>query len=508
VINLNGGGFSQAVKTFNNPIDLSTYVGLLVEIDAQPFAEGVPPLGLHVQLRDTSSYTFAAAFAVPLSDGSAERVKLFVPMSAFDRAGRWGGECSSCQLNTQRVTGLEISVLFQAGPFTVRLREVSAARQYLDVPFVTVPALQLQSAASVGLIQGAISSGAPLYDKGYRELCIAIYTSTIRTLLAASGNSSHTGVACAGLVRAAQGGSTSKAERAWVLRRTLDALGADLMGVPRNADSFYPAVVRDGWLPGAGATSALANACAAWQYIDATGYGGIDHDDIITSSSVMDGALTPSCTSGSAALTDFFGPFEHMGISGHNDFALTTVSGPDECARLCRCEPNCLSFDFGARGSVSGECWRSLANRATAGHAYSRWRMYDYYELKAGGSSVEAASMEGDPLPGADTADEAQSLWSNPLVLSLVGAGIVIAILVGLLLVMMLRLRTRKQQASQGVVPSNTNVVRGSADGVSQDVVVGKPVAEPVVVQVPEDSRQVQRNKATTALPADAMIGA
>jgi hypothetical protein len=134
--------------------------------------------------------------------------------------------------------------------------------------------------------------------------------------------------------------------------------------------------------------------------------------------------------------------------------------------------------------------------------------MYDYYELKAGGSSVEAASMEGDPLPGADTADEAQSLWSNPLVLSLVGAGIVIAILVGLLLVMMLRLRTRKQQASQGVVPSNTNVVRGSADGVSQDVVVGKPVAEPVVVQVPEDFRQVQRNKATTALPADAMIGA
>lgn len=495
VININGGGFSQAHRDFGNPIDLSAYVGILVELDAQPYMAGVAPLGLHFCLHDESRYTYAAAIAVPLAETSAERVKLFIPMSAIDRASQWGSTCSACSLDLRRVTRMQLSVLFQAGPFTVKLREVSAVRRDLDVPFVPAPVVQLQSAGMADLIRAAIRSGATLYDKGYRELCIAVYTSVVRTILVASGMSDHAGVACAGLVRAAQGESTSKAERAWALRRAMDALLADATGVPRNANSQYPASVQGAWLPSAaGAAGAEANSCAALQYIDATGYAGGSYagaSSTITESGDADGCTVPS---GSTALADFLGPFREMGISYHNDFGLITASSPEDCARRCRCQPNCRSFDFGARGRVSGECWMSLADRASAGDAYTRWPLYDYYEMKADG----VASMADDPLLGG-TDDEAPSVASNPLLFGLIGAGVVILILAGLLLVMILRLRKR----SQSFVPSNATVVRGSAGGgISQDVVVGKPV----VVQVPEDS--LQGKTAREALPAEVALGA
>jgi len=77
----------------------------------------------------------------------------------------------------------------------------------------------------------------------------------------------------------------------------------------------------------------------------------------------------------------FLGPFEGHGISGHNDLDNRVGTTSQECAELCAAHAHCQSFDYGARGMVSGECWLSTANRGTAGHAYTgHWHLYDYYE--------------------------------------------------------------------------------------------------------------------------------
>jgi hypothetical protein len=49
------------------------------------------------------------------------------------------------------------------------------------------------------------------------------------------------------------------------------------------------------------------------------------------------------------------------------------------------------SFDWGARGSVAGECWLSTADRASAGDAYTAWGSYDYYEVDASAGAAGGA---------------------------------------------------------------------------------------------------------------------
>jgi hypothetical protein len=84
-----------------------------------------------------------------------------------------------------------------------------------------------------------------------------------------------------------------------------------------------------------------------------------------------------------------------MGISGHNDFQMISVNGPAECAAECTKIAECRSFDYGARGQVLGECWLSLADRASAGYAYESWELYNYYEIK-GASPNAATTMTAD----------------------------------------------------------------------------------------------------------------
>ena len=94
---------------------------------------------------------------------------------------------------------------------------------------------------------------------------------------------------------------------------------------------------------------------------------------------------TVAATAAAAAAKDakpegFDGPFVGMGITGHNDFALKSVTNPTECAEACTKTAGCRSFDYGARGKVLGECWLSLADRKIAGNAYQSWELYNYYE--------------------------------------------------------------------------------------------------------------------------------
>jgi len=372
-ISLDGGGFSSVRRSLSE-MDLSSYAGIVVELDSQVYSPGTsglelpPPLGLHLQLHDRgSSYGYAAAFARPLAEKAGEVAQVFLPLAAFDRATRSGWKCSSCELDTKRVDGIDVYVLFQSGPFEVRLRSVTAVKEVMSFP---VPSISLAKAVDVeGLLKATIKSGSSMYDKDYEEICVAIYSTSLHAVMTAKGPSLATrGVACLGLNQAWK---SSKSEKAFALRYTIDAILADLGGAARTTQ-------RD-WLLSPEAASDAFESCS--QQVDSTSR----YTPLIESSPVT----TPPTSENT--IQSFEGPFEGMGITGWNDLEIANVEGPTECATKCLGDPRCLSFDYGARGTVKGECWLSTANRASVGSAFKIWEKYDYYELK---SEADVAMMK------------------------------------------------------------------------------------------------------------------
>jgi len=386
-INLVGGGFSSVRRTMT-PRDLSAYAGVLVEMETQQFVANQAPLGIHLQLHDSSSsWSFAAAFAVPVSQTTAETASVFLPLAAFDRGSRSGWSCTACSLDVTTINGADVYVLFQEGFFQVRLRSITAVQQS-QVP--AMPTVKISSTNVVKAhVTATINSGASLYDKGYRELCIAIYASTLKTLVASQGASEAVkGVACAGLraeqsTRAA-GLSTTKQERAWQLRHTLDALLADL-GAGNS---------RQAWLP---TVQAAAKGLEACQAAIQGPVGSAPPVSITQNSSVT-------------ALPSFLGPFSGMGISGYNDLGQFKVSNAAECASRCLALPRCRSFDHGARGELKGECWLSTANRASAGSAYTSWPKYDYYERQGTSLMQQPSQQSGDTSQAMTSASSSQTM--------------------------------------------------------------------------------------------------
>eukprot|EP00927_Polykrikos_kofoidii_P029729 TRINITY_DN25655_c0_g1_i1.p1 TRINITY_DN25655_c0_g1~~TRINITY_DN25655_c0_g1_i1.p1 ORF type:complete len:472 (-),score=39.81 TRINITY_DN25655_c0_g1_i1:127-1542(-) len=383
-INLAGGGFSSIRRSMTTH-DLSRFAGVLVEMETQQFVPSQAPLGLHLQLHDSKSYWgFAAAFAVPVSQTAAETARVFLPLAAFDRGSRSGSSCTSCSLDVTAINGADVYVLFQEGPFQVRLRSITAVQQS-QVP--VTPTVQIDSADVVKAhVTATIQSGAYVYNKGYRELCIAIYASTLRTLVASQGASDTVkGVACAGLRAELNAGvaglSTSKSERAWLLRQTLDALLADLgAGNSRKA-----------WLPTDQAAAEGLEACQAELQAQGNSSGG---------GSTPPGLAHSGQTSSVTSFLSFLGPFSGMGISGYNDLGQFTVGSAAECADRCLALPRCRSFDHGARGQIEGQCWLSTANRASAGSAYTTWTMYDYYERQETGLMQQPFQQGADSSRG------------------------------------------------------------------------------------------------------------
>eukprot|EP00440_Ansanella_granifera_P025574 gb/GFBE01027771.1/.p1 GENE.gb/GFBE01027771.1/~~gb/GFBE01027771.1/.p1 ORF type:complete len:690 (+),score=127.26 gb/GFBE01027771.1/:1-2070(+) len=480
-INLDGGGFSSVRKTIAGSLDLSSYAGLLVEFNSQPSAGAGAPLGLHLQLGDKSSYGYAAAWAVPLS-AERERCKVFLPLENFDRASRGGYVSNSAKLNTASIDQLDIYMLFQSGPFEIQLHSVSAVRNVLDAPLPTAPSVPMTPSAVSTLVANTIAKGGALYDKGYQELCIAIYAAAARQILAATGLGAIRGIACAGLTRAATG---SNAEQAWVLRMAFDAIAADVLGNPRESASRYPAEVRGSWLPGAGEAEAPGS-CA--------GLADLSSSLVDSTTGINIAATTrqPSIA-GTANDNTFLGPFVGMGISGYNDLGQFSVRSPDECKELCLKNAQCKSFDHGARGSVSGECWLSTANRASAPSSYTAWELYDYYERSDAPVNMDRAALGGAVSinefnmgsPAAD--DEAKGYQDEDggsditmfivlgAVLLLGGAGLGVASML-----LLTRCRGSKRSSDQQVpqypaaavsgVPSNPTVV-----------VVGQPVTSKYV---------------------------
>ena len=255
---LDGGGFSSLRRRFSGPIDLSEYAGVVVElesVDSYNEADIQPPLGLHLQLHDTPSrYGFASAFAIPLTDSIGEKTSVYLPIESFDRGSRSGFQCSNCQLNISSVNEMDIYVLFQDGSFQVRIKSITAVDTPQSFPS---PAIFLPSSIAIKeLLDSTIESGGKLYDYSYGELCVAVYRSTLNTLLAASGDEITDvvrGMVCEGLLRAETFDNIP--DIAWTLRYTMDGILEQL--------EYSDPEEGEGWRPNVDDADSFALQCSA-----------------------------------------------------------------------------------------------------------------------------------------------------------------------------------------------------------------------------------------------------
>jgi len=259
-INTNGGGFANVGLRFSPPLDLTPYAGIVVEMEADGWSgvgggpssnNGEKPFGFHLQLGDNGWYGFSSAFAVPLAREDGMRTTgVYLPLASFNRGTRMGWQCTSCKLDTTQINEMEIYALFQEGSFRIDVKSITAVT---DPKSFGSPSITFRPGDVEALIEATIASGS----KG--EICVAIYWSTLNTILEAVGISDAIkGVACAGVQRVDPYGDT--VENALNLRSTLDAVLADVKGVQRNENS--PA-----WLPSSNGFGVLEEGCRGYTSI-------------------------------------------------------------------------------------------------------------------------------------------------------------------------------------------------------------------------------------------------
>jgi hypothetical protein len=269
---LDGGGFSSVRRSFGTPIDLTSYEGIVVELETTPnnvFSNSNDvdnaPLGLHLQLHDRSSYYgYASAFAISKVESPGMQTSVYLPLESFDRGTRMGFQCrNNCKLDASKIDEIDIYVLFQRGQFEVKVRSITAVKA--ATTFAS-PTISLSSSTDIrNLLESTIRSGSYLYNYGYAELCIAIYSSTLNSLLAASitdGNdelSQETvsllkGMACEGILLS---DSQEKASAAFTLRYTMDGILEQLGFIDPEGANI------GSWRPNVATATAFADQCQA-----------------------------------------------------------------------------------------------------------------------------------------------------------------------------------------------------------------------------------------------------
>lgn len=225
-LNTNGGGFVYARARFDSPVDASGYAGVLVTASALP--AGSQPLTLSLYLADGSqSWEFAAPFDVPVgaADSQGEKVTAFVPFDTMEGRVWWRqGPCSTCSLDTSRITEAKVYLLYQPGDFAVSIDDMTLLQSADMAPERTVIAHEFATAdAAKDVLHGAISVGAPLYNAGYHAECAAHYAAAMRVLI---DSGSTTQWAKETLQSGIDGATNaqSHSSAAWALRYAMDAV--------------------------------------------------------------------------------------------------------------------------------------------------------------------------------------------------------------------------------------------------------------------------------------------
>merc|ERR1712129_44498 len=89
------------------------------------------------------------------------------------------------------------------GDFNIRVKSITAVDKATSFPSPVIPVTSTDKIRDI--IKSSLSAGSAVYNYGYQELCISIYSSTLNTLLASAGGAmSDTlkGFVCEGLDRA------------------------------------------------------------------------------------------------------------------------------------------------------------------------------------------------------------------------------------------------------------------------------------------------------------------
>ena len=119
-----GGGFA-GMYTRLDDVDASNFAGLRVTYEALP--AGQTPLAWEVRLKgrgDSSRYIdFGASFAVPPSSNNNGVGSASLPFEEF--LPRWRGNDRTGTLDLTALNEVGLQLLFQDGPFTLRLRKIS-----------------------------------------------------------------------------------------------------------------------------------------------------------------------------------------------------------------------------------------------------------------------------------------------------------------------------------------------------------------------------------------------
>jgi hypothetical protein len=214
-----------------------------------------PPQGVTLQLqdsRDNSQYGLAASFAVPQGNrqgGGATRASVFLPFSSFVRSVRWG-TCGNCKLDTSGITGVDIYVLYQPGPFSFTVRTIKAVQSKTDIPVETplIPQMNMDDKMVRSFIETTIERGSMAYNKGVPDVCGAVYDCAMRQISNSSGPSQAVkAVAAAAVAQASQYDYNTNDGPSWIYRRGFDTILNAYKGLGVPAEDGYPAVARGNW---------------------------------------------------------------------------------------------------------------------------------------------------------------------------------------------------------------------------------------------------------------------
>ena len=240
-ISLDGGGFSSVRRRQFPIVNLQQYSGIVVTLQSTSTTsldnsdDVKVPLGLHLQFHDTKdSFGYASAFAIPLTSSTNEEIQIYLPLSSFDRGTRIGFQCTNnCQIDWSIINGMDIYVLFQEGNFQIKVDSIVAVVEDAQRSF-DIPNISFTNVNQLGnVIEKTIKNGGGLYDYDYKELCIAVYKSTLNTIVGTSSSEDTNeeevvtkkikSIICQGLQRAETQGN-NKVNVAWTLRHTLDSV--------------------------------------------------------------------------------------------------------------------------------------------------------------------------------------------------------------------------------------------------------------------------------------------
>jgi len=175
-----GGGFA-GMYTRLDDVDASNFAGLRVTYEALP--AGQTPLAWEVRLKgrgDSSRYIdFGASFAVPPSSVANDVGSVSLPFEEF--LPRWRGNDRTGTLDLTALNEVGLQLLFQDGPFTLRLREISLVES-IAPPADPAPGMDATPSAVREAIDAATRRADYLVGKGYAAQAAAVLAATARAV--------------------------------------------------------------------------------------------------------------------------------------------------------------------------------------------------------------------------------------------------------------------------------------------------------------------------------------